>query len=495
MKSNVNKIILSVMAAVMTTGCLEKFPDNAVPGREAITDVDEADQAVTGIYASFKSGALYSGYLTLLPDIQCDMVQAVEGYTNTYGEIWRWDILSTNTQIESVYGALYGIIGQCNYFFDMVSLFEDKLTDPVDIEDLAVLKGEVHFARALCYSELIKCFCKAYNPATADEDLGVVLVSSYYNPEKIVRSSLSKSYEFVLDDLDKAYEGIKMEDVYNSSRFTKDVVNALRSRVCLYMQDWENAVKYSSEVIDKGFSLCSASVLAGNTISAYGNMWQNDSGSEVLWKVGFTVDSYGGALGRVFLNYDHTSYKPDYVPATEMLNLYDDNDLRYGIFFAQGQTGYDHGLVCPFLVKYRGNPVFTQRNILHVNMPKVFRLSEQYLIRAEAYCRMGKYSQGADDLAALKSARYSTSVSAGLNKDNWEQVILDERAKELFMEGFRLQDLKRFHKGFERKAQQNTVGAGNTLKVEADDPLFVWPIPQHELDAPGADIEPNESNR
>ena len=33
------------------------------------------------------------------------------------------------------------------------------------------------------------------------------------------------------------------------------------------------------------------------------------------------------------------------------------------------------------------------------------------------------------------------------------------------------------------------------LKVAADDPLFVWPIPRNELEAPGSQIQPNESNR
>ena len=63
------------------------------------------------------------------------------------------------------------------------------------------------------------------------------------------------------------------------------------------------------------------------------------------------------------------------------------------------------------------------------------------------------------------------------------------------MEGFRLQDLKRWHKGFERKEQTNCVKEGSTLKIEADNPLFVWPIPQHELNSPDAEIQPNESNR
>ena len=67
--------------------------------------------------------------------------------------------------------------------------------------------------------------------------------------------------------------------------------------------------------------------------------------------------------------------------------------------------------------------------------------------------------------------------------------------KELYMEGFRLMDLKRWHKGFERKPQSQSLTNGSSLKVEKDAPLFVWPIPQHELESPGADIEPNESNK
>lgn len=499
MKKNINRIVLMIAASVtLFTGCLEKFPDNAVSGRKAITNVDEANQAVIGIYSAFKSSALYSGYLTLLPDIQADLVQAVDGYTNTYGDIWRWDILSTNREIESVYGSLYGIIGQCNYFFDMVSQFEGKLTDDDAISKLDALKGEVYFARALCYSELIKCFCKAYDSKEqAENELGVVIVSSYYNPEPKTRSSLQKSYEFVLKDLEKAAELIDVENVNNSPYFSKSAVNALHARMSLYMHDYETAVKYSTYVIEDDYLGLSranyASITSG--VSDYDYMWQNDNAVEIIWKVGFTTTSMGGAIGRVFFNYDYVSYKPDYVPAEAMLDLYDEEDLRYNAFFRMSRTGYPHGLTCALLYKYYGNPTFRNINVQNMHMPKVFRLSEQYLIRAEAYCRMKRYSLAADDLTTLRKARYSAYGTANVNRDDWEQTILDERVKELFMEGFRLNDLKRFHRGFERKPQDHTVSTANDKKVEADDPLFVWPIPQHELDAPGADIRPNESNR
>ena len=489
------KIGLVAMLSLVFTGCLDKYPDNAIPDKEAIQSVSDANQAVIGIYASYKSSALYSGYLTLLPDIQADLVYAVEGFSNTYGDIWRWDILATNREIEAVYSALYTTIGRCNYFFESIVDLENTLTDDEQLDKLQDLKGEAYFARALAYSELIKCFCKAYEPATAENELGVALISSYYNPERMIRSSLKDSYAFVISDLEKALDLVTLDETNNSPYITKSTVKALLARVYLYMQDWEKARDYATQVIEDDYlQLSSAKTKYTSKLTHYQYMWKYDSASEIIWKVGFNTTSYGGALGRVFLNYDNISYKPDYVPASWALNLYDQNDLRSESFFAQKTTGYAHGLTWPLLVKYHGNEDFIKLNIYHVNMPKVFRLSEQYLIRAEAYCHLKEYTKAGKDITTLRSARYKTYGATVIGEDNWLETISEERVRELFMEGFRLHDLKRWHKGFERKPQANSQAEGSSLKIEADNPLFVWPIPQHELDAPGSELQPNDSN-
>ena len=159
-------------------------------------------------------------------------------------------------------------------------------------------------------------------------------------------------------------------------------------------------------------------------------------------------------------------------------------------------TGHSHGLTWPLLSKYWGNQdLFDAAQLLHVSEPQVFRLSEQYLIRAEAYAQQKNYSKASKDIADLRAARYSSGASASLTADNAMEVIEEERVKELYMEGFRLQDLKRWHKGFERTPQEQSLANGSSLKVEADDPMFVWPIPQHELESPGANILPNKSNK
>lgn len=498
---NIKTYLFGAALMTLATSCLDKEPTHAILADEAITNVSEANQAMIGIYADFKSSYLYSGNLTLLPDIQADLVYAVNGYSNVYGDVWRWNINATNSDIEAVYGSLYKVIGDCNFFFEEVAKWENNIEDDTAYEQLQGIKGEAYFARALAYSELIKCFCKAYDPATAENELGVVLVSSYSNPGEMTRASLYDSYQFVLSDLEKAAEMLEIDEdedlnnVMNTPYFTYYTVKALQARVYLYMQDWDNAVKAATEVIDSDYFILSDvnTIYTGN-YSYYDYMWQYDQSTEIIWKVGFTATSYGGRLGQVFLNYDYQTYRPDYVPGSSALALYAAEDLRYNAFFGQTTTGY--GLTWPLLIKYHGNQDFMNNyRILHVSMPKVFRLSEQYLIRAEAYCRLNKFSDASSDITTLRKARYSSYGSATLSEDSWLDEISNERVRELFMEGFRLHDLKRWGRGFERKPQTQSISNGSSLKIEAGNPLFVWPIPQHELDLPGSNIQPNESNK
>ena len=509
--------LLITLSVCMLSSCLDKYPQDEIPAGSAITTIEEANQAVIGIYSAWLSGALYSGYLTLLPDLQADLAYAVNGYTNTYGDVWRWDILATNSQITSVYGALYDVIGRSNFLLANVDKVRENIYSDEDFDRLEQYCGEAYFARALAYSELNKLFCKAYeSDDEAAEELGVVLRKDYYSNEPLVRASLKDSYEFVINDLKKAEDCLQIDGdneqgytYYDSPYFSVYTVYALRARVALYMKDYATAIKYATLLIDSGeFLLASASTAAttmsdylsmtNKQISLYEYMWRYNFSYETIWKVGFTTTAYGGALGSIFFNWDYSSYKPDYVPAQWVLGLYGANDLRYSAIFQEVTTGHSHGLTWPLLAKYWGNQSFFESaQMLHVCEPQVFRLSEQYLIRAEAYALQEKpdYAKASADIAELRKARYSTGASAALTKDNAMDIIEEERVKELYMEGFRLQDLKRWHKGFERTPQTQSLSNGSSLKIEKDNPLFVWPIPQHELESPGANIEPNESNK
>lgn len=515
MKNTLHHIIICLVAfAVLagTSSCLDKYPQSAIPQNKALKTFSDAEQHLVGIYASLLSGNLYSGLLTLLPDIQADMVYAVESNTNTYGNFWRWDIRSTDSELEAIYGSLYGIISNCNFYLERIDAVMEAQVDDEKLDQLEQYTGEVYTIRALCYSELLKCFCKAYDPATAQNELGVVIRTKYTEKEPSRRASLLDSYQFVLDDLQRAEERLSDEDADNEANavfMTSAAAQALHARVALYMQDWETAIDYSSKIIDgkKGiFQLTSVKEAAPDGASTFDYMWAYDEGSEVIWRIGFTTTAYGGALGNVFLNFrrDFTYFYPDYVPGQSVLDAYDANDLRSASYFADENAGIvigaPAGLKWPLLVKYYGNRTLMNSSpttFMHVSMPKPFRLAEQYLIRAEAYCRKTNpnVSAASKDVTTLRQKRYAAGGAMNLTAANWKEQLAAERMRELYMEGFRLHDLKRWGMGFDRKQQTLSQKEGSTLKIDAGNPFFVWPIPQHELDAPGSEVQPNESNK
>ena len=142
-------ILLAAMA-FSAASCLDKMPEDGIPFDESIQTVDDVNLAVIGIYDAFKSSALYSGNLTILPDLQADLVYGVNGNTNTFGDIWRWkDILATNTSIEAVYAGLYNVINRCNFMLDRVDRVRNNTTDDKDLDKLDQCCGEAYFARAI----------------------------------------------------------------------------------------------------------------------------------------------------------------------------------------------------------------------------------------------------------------------------------------------------------------------------------------------------------
>ena len=496
-----------IAVAFGMVSCLDKLPGDAIHESEGMKTFSDAEQTLTGIYSAYMSGALYSGYLTLLPDIQADLVHAVQGNTNTYGPIWQWDIRPTSSEITGVYGALYTVIARCNFYLDQVGQLRESLIDDDEITYLDYYTGEVYCARANAYAELIKCFCESYDKDNAASQMGVALDSTYFGAKPKGRSSLKESYEFVIRDLLKSEELLDEDfDAYTNPYVTKAAANALHSRVALYMQDWDTAIEYSTKLIESdAFALSTSSVYTTGTDVIQGGarnytyvdyMWTHDLSTEIIWQIGYTTTSYSGALGQVFLNFtnDYAYFYPDYMPSEWVVGLYAGSDARRTAYFRTLTTGYQGNPSLTLLVKYFGNEAdFIPYNIYHVCQPKPMRLAEQYLIRAEAYCRSSKadFGKASEDLKTLAKARGASIGS--VTASNWMDVISEERAKELYMEGFRLNDLKRWNRGFKRETQSNAqTGFASTLEIKGGDYRFVWPIPQHEIEAPGSSIKQNK---
>lgn len=484
---------------------LTEVPETAVPEEEAMTDLESAEQIVVGIYSCFKNSSLYSGALVQATDIQTDLLYAAIGYSNQFGSFYRWETTPNENVLLSVYGGLYQIIARCNFFMDHVEEVRNTLTVESERKTIDKYEGDVRFMRALAYSDLIRTFCEAYEPSTATQKMGVPLYLHYREGNgssvKKARATLEESYAQVLEDLLQADELVTR--IGSDAAFvTEGAVDALLARVYLYMQNWDKAIEHATNVLESKsgsytvYSLADANSYvstASGIMTEYQAMWTYDSSEEIIWKISFSTSDMGGSLGTLFMGITGGQYNPNYVPAKWLIDAYDGNDIRRTTFFSLVTTM--QGVSTEVVVKYPGNPnIDGSAGNFYTNMPKILRLSEVYLIRAEAHAMKGETNKANSDLTTLRRARIQGYGSANHNQEKLLEEIQEERAKELFLEGFRLADLKRWKKGFERQPQNGTIAGDHysSLKVKGTDKRFTWLIPQHEITASQGLVIQNE---
>jgi hypothetical protein len=93
---------------------------------------------------------------------------------------------------------------------------------------------------------------------------------------------------------------------------------------------------------------------------------------------------------------------------------------------------------CPYKYRIKGGTT----DAAEYNV--VFRLAEQYLIRAEANAHNGKINDAVADINVIRNRAGLPPVTNGIGLDSCLSIIMQERRKEFFTEwGHRWFDLKR----------------------------------------------------
>jgi hypothetical protein len=225
--------------------------------------------------------------------------------------------------------------------------------------------------------------------------------------------------------------------------------------------------------------------------ATFADGWTNDNLNEAIWQVAMTgPDDIGNSFSYFIYNTSGVEGEdnPQYVPEDWALNLYARDDIRFQSWFDARDIKTPVVGNLTLLVKYPGNPLLYSAVTNYVNMPKVFRISEMYLIAAEAAMGREEEVVASKYINDLKTARIPSWKNVDYTGDDLVLELRQERVRELFGEGHRLNDIKRWHIGFSRSAGQDPalMQPGEnyvSLKREADDPMFVWPIPTGELQA------------
>lgn len=503
------KFLYSVvgLGALLATSCsMDVEPVGAILEENAVTGIKDCEMMRNGFYCQLRS--LTTGSYVYNTAIQMDNFIGTIINGNRLGALNNGDILSNDGDITGNWSGLYGGIASVNFFLDRTKDIEFTGDNAAQDEiDYKRYEAEAYFTRAYFYWWLLDHFCPAYTDATKDKNLGLALVTAY-NPSSDKstypgRATLDETYKFIEADLEKAFKGLEdyEKTLENKGQLIKPmaeylntwVVKSLQARLALLKGDNATALALAKEIIDSG-------VYTLSTRDNYASMWTNDLNNEIIFRPIATSEELGvGATGSAWLN--SSSYLADYIPVPRVAlpgndsesSLYQRLDIRYTTFVGETSLLVDGELVkAPTFTKYPGNPALFQTQTNNFcNMPKPFRLSELYLIAAEAAYNLGKDTDANNYLNTMRKNRISRHRDVTYSGTELRDEIRLERDRELIGEGYRMSDLRRWGLGFNRvdvdygssfpATGAITVAAGRDVVYQPGDHRFVWPIPSSEL--------------
>lgn len=488
--------LLLALTAGLVSCDMDKNPYDALPDSEALQTPTDFSNARVGLYSGLRSSVGGSTFYNT-PDIQCDEFNAVTGFSNTKGDMYRWEFTTGSSYFETVYGNYQALISRANYIIDgynKCDMSDTGVFTEANKATVGRIKGEAFFMRGYCIFMLSQYFCADYDANTAgNKDTGV----SYrldYRPSSDAstypgRHTLAQTFEQVTEDLDSAAKYISTAGAPSSEYVTVDAITALRARAALAMDDYATAAVHAKSLIEGG------NYALAESIADLKDLWQQDGGSETILQLAVASrDELPSATGTIFQAYSEGS-NPDYVPTQTLMDLYSNNDYRKYVYYntvsITTTTGASASVYA--LNKYMDhgrlyNQFDGYEYARFVTEPKVFRIAEMYLIAAEAYAKSGDIENASKYLNDLEEKRISGYTRRAFTESTIMPELRAERQREMVGEGTRLFDLKRWNLGVTRGTPQsmdicNLPGSSTTgLTRPAGDNKLTWPIPKHETD-------------
>jgi hypothetical protein len=374
---------------------------------------------VVGIYnKAFSSYGPLSGYLSIFPSMSADDVTAT---TTFYAPIYNDEQTAGNSTSQNgstgiIWTGFYGntVIYQANAAIEGLTASKG-ITNTLRNQ----LIGECEVVRGLSYFYLTNLYGA----------VPLALSSDYTVTNKLPRSSTDEVYAQITKDLTDATA--KLSVSYPSdgaARPNKYTAMALLSRVYLYRQQWKKADSLASIIINSGMYQLENI----DNVFIVGNQ-------EAIWQ-GLTTSFYSYATqeGINFIPYGNNI--PTFPLRQELLNAFEPGDLRQSHWTASTTV---NGTTYYYPYKYK-NRSGVQVNG-NVEGEVLFRLAEQYLIRADAKINEGDLGGATADINAIRT-RAGLPNTTATTTSQLTAALLKERQTEFFCEwGHRWLDLKRLN--------------------------------------------------
>ena len=431
---------LGLLAAGLLAACdspLNTDPSASVPSGEALDTPQKLGVAVNGLYDAFQdNGVDFGRNLLIFPELYADNLDFFDTYESDE-EVAGHDVTPTNSGVSGLWTGAYEGINRANEVLAAIPVVE-----ALSQEDAKQYRGEALFVRAHMYFILAEFFG------------GVPLVElptqTIPTPDQaeVQRSTLAQTYALVERDLREART--LLDEPLFAGRAGYWAATALLARVNLYAGDYADAYDFSDEVIELGpYSL----------VSDYTANWRNKNGPESILEVQYTVNDPSSFSGWL-----HYGGRFSFSPSGTLAAAYDSvsDTERHDIVVAESPDG------AVYAGKYFRIESGDDNFIL-------LRLGEQYLIRSEAAARLNLLSQAVSDINVIRNRAGIGPLPASVNTPGEVLVAnLEERHRELALEGHRFFDLRRMRDIPDVAAYLGSMYDGAFR--------LLLPIPQTELD-------------
>lgn len=422
---------LAVLLLVQNLSSCSKMLDVDVPKnmRESETVFNSnttANAAVNGLYSLMYSGTnnIFNGQLSQLTGMSAD--EFIYSASRDSYDQFTANTLPTlnNSDNVALWTQPYTFIYRANAIIEGLSSSSSQVSDSLKKQYTA----EARFIRAFCHFYLTNMFGKV--PLITTTDVTVTALQP--------RASIDTVYGKIIEDLLYAENTLAKDYRYSPTSGDRTRVNkwaaaALLSRVYLYRQQWDLAAKQASLVID------SAGLYTLADISTSSPFYKNST--EAIWQYYTSpTNIYGTNEATIFRP---TSATVAYYPLRDtLLNSFEASDKRkanWTLSFTPSGSSVSYRV--PLKYKNVASVSYTGSILESYTL---LRLSEQYLIRAEALAHSStNLTQAISDLNKVHNRAGLGTITPG-DATSLLTAIAKERQLELFAEmGHRWFDLKR----------------------------------------------------
>lgn len=458
MKQITSKTAIAIALLAAVAACSKEAPMfGHSDGDNLYRSTRDVENGLTGAYNALSAYQFLGRNVIALGDFAADLAVA-DPSTGHFMDVNAYLISEETDELRDIWAYGYKVIDRC---VRTTAAAKAMLPSASHTDSLALQSAlyQAYGLRALTNLYLVNIFALPYADGQPNDGPGIVVVDEQpVQPfQKVSRATVAKVYDHIDQCIERAHAHLGEHKRLGGSALgpfyiTEPGLLGIEARAHLYRANYAEAARCAAEAI----ALCGSPV--GNEV--YAAMWSTTA--TTAEDVFSLAKSEADNLSANSLNNLYQSYL-GWVGDT-VYSLLAPTDIRLALILDDPDW---------LLVKWAGLPSSQNTSNVHI-----IRLSELYLIQAEAEAQLGNLSEAAE--ALLPVAQRDSAIASAADLPSTQAELLDfieqERVRELYAEGHRWFDLRRTARPF--------MFNGAPFNVAQ----FCYPIPADEVNS-GSGVE------